>query len=150
LGGNAAFSTTASGIASRVVVTAAAAVASLAVRHDGHPLSTRGPQVLPTAVSWTTQVQSSTVVVARTIHGFNRDRAAAAAAGDGSLSLCAALIPIVAALHTIERGPPPRERERDQIKEPPSRSISTGVRQKSTESTGDRLASTQCITSTRR
>jgi len=123
-GGSGAFSTTGSGIASRVVVTAAA---SRAVRHDGHPLSTRGPQVqeFPTAVNCTTHVQSNTVVVARSIHSFKLDRAAAAT-DDGHLSFPSALIPI-AALHTVERGP-----ARDQRARASPRGIFTSARKTTT------------------
>jgi hypothetical protein len=93
-------------------------------------------------VNCTTQVQSSTVVVARSIHSFKLDRAAAAT-DDGHLSLSAALIPI-ATLHTIERGP-----ERDQRARASPRGIFTSARKTTTWNiSGDRLASTQCIIST--
>lgn len=40
------------------------------VKQEGHPFSTLGPHSSPNAVNCTTQVQSSTVVVARIIHSF--------------------------------------------------------------------------------
>lgn len=84
--------------------------ASCGVRQEGQPLSTLGPQVSPTAVSCTTQVQSSTVVVARTSQSFIRDRAAAAAEEGGNLpSLsppgAAAALPPDATFHPMDHGP---------------------------------------------
>ena len=94
LGGSAvSFSTTGTCIANRR--------APGVIRQDGHPLRTRGPQVSPTAVSCTRQVQSSTVVVARSTHIFIlRDRATAAT--DGNLSLSALRLIAAAALHPMK------------------------------------------------
>jgi hypothetical protein len=97
LGGSAALSTT------RGRGRAAAASSSRGVRQEGQPLSTRGPQVSPTAVSCTTQVQSSTVVVARTNQSFIRDRAAAEEVG--SLSLSPAALHPDATFHPMDHGP---------------------------------------------
>jgi len=72
-------------------------------------LSTRGPHVSPTAVSCTTHVQSSTVVVARTIQSFIRDRAAE---DGGHLILSpAAALPPMAAFHVpiVNHGPTEEE-----------------------------------------
>lgn len=98
---------------------AAAASSSCGVRQDGQPLSTLGPQVSPTAVSCTTQVQSSTVVVARTSQSFIRDRAAAAEEEEGgNLSLSppgaagAAALPPDATFHPMDHGPKRKRSER--------------------------------------
>jgi hypothetical protein len=119
LGGSAAFSTTGSG---RAVATAAAS--SGPERQDGHPLSTRGPQVPPTAVSCRTQVQSSTVVVARATQSFIRDRAAAEDVASLNLPPAKALPP-VCAFHPISHGPTLHEDERNLRRRGPSGATSS-------------------------
>lgn len=110
-GSNAALSTTAG---------RTAAASSGAVRQDGHPLSTRGPHVSPTAVSCMTQVQSRTVVVARTIQSFIRDRAAD---DGGHLSFSPpmpAALPPMAAFHAINDHGPTGAEQSSRQKQPAS------------------------------
>jgi hypothetical protein len=86
----------------------AAEASSCGVRQEGQPLSTRGPQVSPTAVSCRTQVQSSTVVVAGTSQSFIRDRAAEEG-GNLSLSPGAAAGDDLT-FHPMDHGPSGGER----------------------------------------